>query len=179
MRARAATLPDASLLARYAPADTEAGRGNYVDCFRAEIDAFVDLESYVTAFYCTPLFRLERIILARLLRRPSTDDDAIAIAEGAARSFAAWSVEARIADQLLMCAVDNRTRSWFMVRHSSNGTVLFFGSAVLPPPGEQSGGPLANFLYRAALPLHRVYSVLLLGAAQRKLVRDRKKQRTE
>ncbi|MEO1203651.1 MAG: hypothetical protein AAFX10_13140 [Pseudomonadota bacterium] len=179
MKARSVPLPDAALLGRYSPDTGSDCVGNYVDCFRAEFDGAVDLQSFVAAFYRTPLFRLERVILARAMKLASTDEGAIALSEGRTQAFAAWSVEARTADQLLMCAVDRRTRSWFMVRPSSNGTVLYFGSAVLPPPDGQSDRPFANWLYRAALPLHRVYSVLLLGAAHRKLARDRSDKRAQ
>ncbi len=179
MNARPAALPEGALLERYLPGPDAASHANYVDCFRADIEGRVALGSYVAVFYRTRLFRLERTVLGRLWKRPSTDTEAIAVASGDARAFAAWTVEARTADQLLMRAVDGRTRSWFMVRPASGRTVLFFGSAVLPAPGDGSASALSSVLYRVLLPVHRVYSVLLLGAAQRKLARDRRDHRAQ
>jgi hypothetical protein len=65
---------------------------------------------YVEAFYTTPVFRIERRLLAGAMSRPSTDDDARRLATGRADTFSAWRVEARLDDQLLMCDVTGRTR---------------------------------------------------------------------
>ena len=69
----------------------------------------------MTAFYTTWLFRLERWILRLAVARPSTDEEAHQLARGEREAFAAWSVEARAPDQLLMCDFTGRTRSWLMV----------------------------------------------------------------
>jgi len=129
----------------------------------------------VTAFYTTWLFRIERWILRRLVARPSTDEEARQLARGERDGFAAWSVEARAPDQLLMCDFTGRTRSWLMVAPTAGqaGTRLHFGSVVVavrdPKTGERSlgrvHGPLTGF--------HKVYSRLLLGAAATLLSRQK------
>jgi hypothetical protein len=127
----------------------------------------------VAAFYTTWLFRLERWILRLAVARPSTDEEAHELARGERDSFAAWSVEARAPDQLLMCDFTSRTRSWLMVAPAAGaaGTRLYFGSVVVPvrdpKTGETGLGPVHGPLFG----FHRVYSRLLLGAAARRLVR--------
>jgi hypothetical protein len=74
------------------------------------------------------LFKLERLLLARLVSKSSTDAQAGQLACGTLDSFAAWSVEERREDQLLMCDFPGRTRSWLMVSamegENSEGTRL-------------------------------------------------------
>lgn len=164
MSVTAEALPADALLARYAePAD-----GNYTDSFRADVERPVDLAEFVTAFYTTWLFRLERVVL-RVLKLPSSDSAAEAVARGVIDRFAAWSVEARSDRQLLMCDVQGRTRSWFMVVANGEGTALWFGSAVVA--NRETGAAGRRLGYRWLLGLHKVYSRLLLAAARRKLVR--------
>jgi len=133
----------------------------------------VSLAEYVTAFYTSPIFRLERIILKWLVSRPSTDADARQVAEGLTDRFAAWQVEGRGEQQLLLADITGRTRSGFMVvpldSSGGNSTALYFGSAVVPARESASGEPVLGAGFRALLGLHRVYSVVLLFAAQRGL----------
>ncbi len=130
---------------------------------------------FVTAFYVTPLFRLERWLLAFLVARPSTDAEAKALASGNRDSFAAWNVEGRADDQLLMCDFRGRTRSWLMIARigggDSSGTRLYFGSAVIPTIHRQSGRYTLGFAYRALLGFHKLYSRMLLRAASARLTR--------
>ncbi len=165
---RSTRLPDISLLNRYA----EQG-ANYTDCFVADVSAQVDLNRYIMAFYTSPLFKLERWILSLALRRPSTDHEARQLADGDCDSFAAWTVEERARDQLLMCDVSNRTRSWLMVDQGTNqaqpGTRLYFGSAVLPAQSEGSAGESIGLGYTALLGVHRFYSRALLWFAKTRL----------
>lgn len=133
----------------------------------------VTLADFVAAFYTTWLFRLERWILRFLVARPSTDEEAGQLARGERDKFAAWSVEARAADQLLICDFTGRTRSWLMVAaiEGSPGTRLYFGSVVVPvrdpETGERSLGPAHGPL----IGFHKVYSRLPLDAAARRLGR--------
>ena len=156
----ATPLPQGALLARYAaPA--------YTDCFTAHLPRLVPLAAFVTAFYITRLFKAERLVLSAA-GHPSTDLEAEALARGKARHFAAWTVEARTDDQLLMTDVSGRTRSWFCVRpQAGGGTALHFGSAVLPRPGTTDMGAL----YRLLLGPHKAYSRALLRAAVARLGR--------
>lgn len=150
---RASKLPPGSLL------DAYGKRGDYNDCFSVDLGRAVTLAQFIEAFYTTPVFRLERWILAVTVKRPSTDADAKSVAEGAAESFAAWRVETREANQAVFAA--GRTRSWFMV----DGTTLYFGSAIV----KNRDGRLGP-LFGGALGFHKIYSRVLLGAAARRLV---------
>jgi len=161
-------LPPSALLAAYASADCAA---NYVDCFIVESDRDVSIAEFVAAFYTTPLFKLERFILRFFAGLESADDDAVAVAQGASDRFAAWTVESRSPSQLLMCDVNERTRSWFMVDVADGRCRLYFGSAVLPVRDSLSGEERLGSAFRALLGVHRAYSVLLLRAAHRKLSR--------
>jgi hypothetical protein len=159
----ASKLPSDALLLKYAAPVA------YSDCYVAEVAGMVSHETFVRAFYTSPLFRIERAILKWCASRPSTDKDASALAAGASDKFAAWRVEDRSENQLLLVDFTGRTRSWFMVKTAEGspgqGTLLYFGSAVVPrvdkTTGEKSMGPV----FKALLGFHRVYSRALLRAA--------------
>ncbi|MGH8482587.1 MAG: hypothetical protein ACRES8_09000 [Nevskiaceae bacterium] len=142
--------------------------GHYTDCWATEIPAAVSHARYVEAFYTTWVFRLERWILAWAIARPSTDEQARQLAAGTLDRFAAWRVEGRADNQLLMRdEFTRRTRSWLMVEPlAAGGTRLYFGSAVVRKADGRMGG---NF--SALLGFHRLYSRLLLHAARRRLER--------
>lgn len=149
--------------------------GAYADCYVTEISRPVTHAEYVAAFYMTPLFKLERLILAQLVNRPSTDADARALATGTLATFAAWSVESRADNQLLLCDFRGRTRSWLMVEgariNGEPGTRLYFGSAVVPVTDRKSGKETLGFGFRALLGFHKLYSRALLQSAKARLMR--------
>ena len=152
-----------------------ARAGAYVDCYAAGIARAVTQAEFVEAFYTTWLFRLERRILARYCAKPSSDIDAALLADARADAFAAWTVEARAPDQLLLCDFTGRTRSWLMTVPTQAGgvagTQLLFGSAVVPargPGGDRAG---LGFLFAALLGFHKLYSRALLAAARTRLQR--------
>ena len=157
-------LPDDALLARYARTDA------YTDCYRAEVSGAVSFAEYVTAFYTTFLFKLERSILAWAVSKPSTDEHATLLAEGKIDTYAAWYVEARSENQILLCDFRNRTRCWLMVspRHEDAGTrtTLYFGSAVVPLRDRMSGKPSMGWAFAALAGFHKMYSVALLYSAR-------------
>lgn len=160
-------LPPGALLQKYR--DGEA----YTDCYYADIARPVSQAAYTEAFYTTPVFRLERMILAWAVSRPSTDEQAAALANGSADAFAAWSVEGRTDDQLLLCDLHGRTRSWLMSvpLDGGTGTRLYFGSAVVPVSGRDGRASLGTS-YRALLGFHRFYSRVLLQSAHARLARS-------
>lgn len=167
---RPCELPPGALLARYREA------GAYADCYVAEVGYAVTQAEYVEAFYTTAAFKLERWLLGRLAARPSTDAQASELATGQRTSFAAWSVEGRSANQLLLCDLQGRTRSWLMsapdVRGRAAGTRLYFGSAVVPLSKRGGAGrPRMGFAFRALLGFHKAYSRVLLRAAVARLAR--------
>lgn len=157
-------LPDDALLQTYARA------GAYTDCYAIDVEGAVSHQDYVTAFYTTWVFRLERFILRWLVSRPSTDLGARQLAAGQLEKFAAWTVEARAENQLLLCDFLGSTRSWLMTQPLANGaaTRLYFGSAVVPKqrPGKT---PAMGLHFRALLGFHQLYSRILLTAAGTRL----------
>ncbi len=163
-------LPAQALLAKYADA------GAYTDCYATELAATVSQAEYVEAFYTGGLFKIERLLLGLFLCKPSTDAQAKQLATGEVGHFAAWRVEDRSNNQLLMCDVGGRTRSWLMVspvppQEPTHGTRLYFGSAVVPVVGRSTGKPGMDLVFKSLLGFHKLYSRALLGAARSRLAR--------
>ncbi|WP_092644937.1 hypothetical protein [Jannaschia faecimaris] len=152
-------LPKWSLMA---PATTPPG--TYVDCDYVDVAHSVDLRDFVAAFYGTPLFLAERLVLQLALRRRIPDAEVIDLAEGRTDRFAAWTVAGRLADQLWLADVTGATMSWLAVRPQRLGTRLFFGSVVRARGGRM---PIAA---RILLPAHKLYARGLLRAAARALL---------
>lgn len=172
---RRCELPQSALLRQY-----ERG-GAYADCYATEVEWRVSHAEYVEAFYTTPLFKAERLVLAWLVARPSTDEDAGRLASGTLGSFAAWHVEARGRDQLLLSDFRGRTRSWLMVapvrKDGSEQTRLYFGSAVAPVANAKSREPQLGAAFRLLLGVHNAYSRALLSAARFRLARQHNRRR--
>lgn len=158
-------LPPSALLQNYVYV------GAYTDCYYTELPRHVSLAEYVEAFYTSLVFKLERWILTHAVNKPSTDLDAQRLARAEIDAFAAWSVEGRSADQLLMCDYLRRTRSWFMVVPlNGGGTRLCFGSAVVPVR-RKSGELTLGSTYVALMGFHKLYSRILLRSARSLLSR--------
>ena len=131
--------------------------------------------AFVEAFYTTPLFKLERLLLCVLLSRPSTDAQARLLAQGQLASFAAWSVESRAENQIVLAT--GRTRSWLMVATlspPSSATRLYFGSAVVPPRSPSGAARGMGPIFTAVLGFHKLYSRALLWSAQARLASQSK-----
>lgn len=145
----------------------------FTDCYFVDVPGVIGHARFVEAFYTTPVFKVERFILRWLARKPSSDQQARELATGARDRFAAWTVEARAADQLLMRDFMGRTRSWLMCAESPQAgptrTRLYFGSAVVPHHASASGQGRLNGLFRALMGFHRLYSRVLLRAAVSRL----------
>jgi len=150
-------LPADALLQRYRV------QGAYTDCFAVDVPGQVAHAAFVEAFYTSSVFKLERLLLALLVSRPSNDAEARELAGGSREKFAAWSVEARAPGQLLMCDFAGSTRSWLMAGAAGHGTRLYFGSAVVR---SSQGG-----VFRTLLGFHKLYSRILLRAAVSRLRR--------
>jgi len=166
-------LPETALLRKY-----EHG-GAYADCYVTEVAGSVSQPAFVEAFYTTALFKLERAILKWLAAKPSTDIEAQQLAMAASDSFAAWRVEGRSADQLLLADYTGRTRSWLMVspvNDSADGasTRLYFGSAVVPKVNAKSGRRELGLVFHALLGFHKLYSRALLLSARSRLLSSRR-----
>ena len=141
--------------------------GAYTDCFELLHPVEVDLEAFITAFYTTRLFRLERLVLTIPLRHYPRDSEVAALASGRSETFAIWRVEARRERDILLCDLAGGTRSYFAVAPREGGQArLLFGSAVVPPKDR----PLSRMV-QWLTPAHRLYSKGLLAAAQKRLPR--------
>ena len=162
-------LPDNALL------DSYQRSGAYTDCYTTEISGAVTHSQYVHALYTTPVFKLERAILTWVVSRPSSDAQVNLLAEGKIDTFAAWSVENRCKNQLLMCDYQKRTRSWLMIEPigSPNApkTRLYFGSAVVPVKNIKTGRSSLGLGFHALLWFHKIYSVVLLFSAKSRLMK--------
>ena len=166
----ACALPPHSLLIRYRK------KRHFVDSYCAEVNGTVSHAEYVTSFYTSWLFRLELLILRQIAKIDSTDKDVALLAQAQTDRFAAWKVEDREAEQLLLSDTRGRTRSWLMseIERGEQGakTMLYFGSAVLPTSGLSTRSLAGQVLFLSLLPFHKVYSRALLGAAKRSLSRS-------
>lgn len=142
--------------------------GAYTDCFTTVIPGRVSHPEFVEAFYTSRVFKLERLILKWIVDKPSSDGEARELAAGVRDRFAAWTVEERATDQLLMCDYLSQTRSWLMVasceRDGLTATQLFFGSVVVP---------VRRFPFNVLLGFHRLYSRVLLSSASTRLAKLR------
>ncbi len=131
------------------------------------------LEQYLSSFYTTAVFKLERFILKWLVSAPSTDEQVAQLAAGTRDRFAAWHVEERIENQILLTDYRARTRSWLMVAASSDAaasrTRLYFGSIVVAIDDKDTADRTIGAGYRWLLGFHRIYSRVLLNAARRRL----------
>jgi hypothetical protein len=168
-KVRTSHFPPGALLSRYEK------DGCHTDCYVTDIPVSVSHEQFVLAFYTTPLFKLERLILKLAASRPSTDEQAAVLASGQGENFAAWSVEDRCSNQILMCDFQGRTRSWLMTEDIENGDIpgtrLLFGSAVVPVRNNRTGEEGLGTIFRLLLGFHKLYSVALLSSAAAKLIR--------
>jgi hypothetical protein len=164
---RSAPLPEHALLTKYTRA------GAYTDCYTLEVRGGVSHAKYVEAFYTSSVFKLERLILKWFVDKPSTDAEARELAAGRRNAFAAWTVEGRAADQLLMCDYLRRTRSWLMVvpcgSKESPMTRLHFGSAIVPVIDKSTGRSTLGWPFKLLLGFHKLYSRVLLSSARTRL----------
>lgn len=147
--------------------------GAFTDCYAVDVDRPVSQAAYAEAFHTSPVFKVERLLLAWFVARPSTDPEARALAAGQRSAFSAWTVEGQSAQQLLLRDLHGRTHSWLMSApievNGVPGTRLYFGSAVVPVEHRRTGKSSMGFLFRALLGFHKLYSRVLLRAALSRL----------
>lgn len=158
-------MPQEALLRRY------RGGGHLADCFGTEIPCVVDLPGYAGAFLTSPLFELELWLIGKLARKPSTAAQAWQLARGQGDRLAVWHVEAREANQLLLCDLSGQTRTWMMVAPGSEQgrTQLWFGSGVIARSAGPGEPARIGWGFRALGSFHVLYSRMLLQAAADKL----------
>lgn len=163
-----AAIPEAALLDRLRKA------GCFVDCFTTVLPIPVTCPQFVAAFYTTPLFKAERLVLRLVLGRRSTDRQAQELADGNGDRFAVWRMAERTADEILLTDERGQTSSWLMVSPEptpdADHTRLFFGSAIKPRSLGPTGEPKLGPVFQAILGFHEIYSRLLLQAAANRLL---------
>src|SRR5580704_7997175 len=81
------TLPEDALLKTHRGGVHPERWGRYGDCFSVTVNRAANLADFVFAFYTSPLFRIERLMLRALVRAPSSDSDARRLADGSAATF--------------------------------------------------------------------------------------------
>jgi hypothetical protein len=163
-------IPEDGLLKPYAQR-----LGCYTDCFLVDVPRRVELFEYVSVFFNTPVFRLERKLLSVLAASPSDYKDVVDLANGASDTLAIWKVEARNETQLIMAVGEGPIRTWLMCQNNdidSGTTRLYFGSAVLPTEQSTSEDPKLGRMFHITLGFHKLYSRILLGSTKRKLVKN-------
>ena len=161
---RPTELPAQALLRRY------LRDGHYADCYAVDLPVAVSQADFIEAFYTTPLFKLERAVLAAAAGKPSTYDEARALARGERDAFAAWTVEDRSDTQLLLADFMGRTRSWLMAEADGHGgACLHFGSAIVPKRDRDTGRTSIGTGFGLMLGFHKLYSRALLTAARNRL----------
>ncbi len=168
-------LPDQALLNRY------RRPGTYTDCYVTDIFQTVTHVEFLDAFYNSWIFKLERMILKWVVSRPSTDAEAKQLAQGTIDSYAAWTVEDRCENQILLSDFRGRTKSWLMVapqtptksNTSKPQTQLYFGSAVLPVHSSKTKASTLGSVFQVLIGFHKVYSRVLLYSAKYRLQKHR------
>ena len=164
-------LPERALLNRYYRADT------YTDCYVTNISQTVTHVEFLDAFYNTWVFKLERVILKWVASKPSTDAEAKQLAEGTIESYAAWAVEDRCENQILLSDFLGRTKSWLMVTPKfdtgESQTQLYFGSAVVPSHSSKTSSSTIGYAFQVLIGFHKMYSRVLLYSAKLRLLKHR------
>jgi len=136
-----------------------------VDCYKISAAGEVSLEDFVGPFYRSRLFRFERIMIKIVTGHGSSEAQLKALLTGESKTFSAWTESARTDSQLIMCDYQDRTCSWFMVEPHDGSTNLYFGTLLKPTDYFKHGEWLSKPIFMALLPLHELYSCLLLSGA--------------
>lgn len=169
MSLHSGSAPEGALIRRYTTSP-----GGYSDCFYVDIPADVTLSDYILAFFSTPIFRMERLLLNLIPSGRSNAQCVLDLASGAGERMAGWKTETRNENQLLLAVGNGPIRTWLMVQGNqpaNEKTRLYFGSAVLPTKMTKEGRPQLASVFQLFLSLHIIYSRLLIWWAARDLVR--------
>lgn len=160
---RAVDIPSGTMLKAY-----QAQEGCYTDCYAVDVAGAPDIERFIRIFFDTSIFRLERRILALSGLEATHADDVDALARGHRSRFAAWRLEGKTADELMLRFERPSGRTWLHVADvpdQSGQARLFFGSALLPGARDNDKRPTIGWSLHAFLPFHRLYARMLLRAA--------------
>ncbi len=149
--------------------------GCSADAFRGYLEFPVTLEALITAFFGSPIFTLERLLLKSIGQANTSRSDITGLAAGTQEKFAAWKVEDRNESEVILKVGSSPIRSWLMARPDGDGkTAIYFGSAVLPQTTNRNSKPQVGSSFRFFMGVHNFYSCLLLKSTIKNL---QKKQR--
>lgn len=90
MSVKIGQIPETGLLKPYS-----VRPGCHTGCFFVDVPGRVELSHYVSVFFTTPVFKLERKVLSVLAASPSDHQDVVDLASGAGDRLSMWRVEAR------------------------------------------------------------------------------------
>ncbi len=173
MSVSSGSVPEGAFISQYSTT-----HGGYSDCYYVDIQKDVALSDYILAFFNTPIFRMERLILNLVPSGRSNEQCVLGLASGTGDKMACWKTEKRDENQLLLAVGDGPIRTWLMVQGKQSSettptktTRLYFGSAVLPTSMTKDGHPKLAIVFKLFSGLHIFYSRLLLWWAARDLGR--------
>ena len=138
-----------------------------IDCYRIFVENSTNLESFVGCFYRGRLFRIERALISLVTGHKSSHAQLDELLSKKTKIFSAWTECQRNENQLIMCDYQGRTCSWFMVEPHKNGTYLYFGTVLKRTNYFPRFEWLSKPIFTLLLPVHGLYSRLLLSAAAR------------
>jgi len=143
----------------------------HTDCFSLTIRKKISIEEFVEAFYTSWLFKVERVILGFVVRKPSTDSQALELSTGHREQFSAWNLEYRDENQVVLADFMGKTKSWLMVQNREGAsTRLFFGSAVMPRYNADGSLGKPSLFFSLLGGFHILYSRSILWVASRNLL---------
>lgn len=156
-------IPDGALTRPYA-----AQHGVSVDCYKAEVCGDVSLEEFVGRFYRGRLFKMERWLIEKVVGATSSEEQLENLLQQKSTKFSAWAQIAREPAQMIMRDYQGKTCSWFMTAPHEAGTTLYFGSIVNPDGRSGHVEGVSKMIFTLLLPLHGLYSRLLLSQAAKR-----------
>lgn len=158
-------VPKGSLLQHFADS-----QGTYTDAFVAQVKSAPSLHDYIEAMFDSPVFRIERLILAVTVFKPAFRKDVSALAAGEGDQLAGWKLMQRTDQELLLAVENGRVRTWLMIEPISDEVSrVWFGSAVVPKQSKNGAAEGLGIAYRSMLAVHKYYSRVLLRSAIRRL----------
>ncbi|WP_299989607.1 hypothetical protein [uncultured Ruegeria sp.] len=162
------SIPEGSLLHQFAKRP-----GYHADAFVAHVGFVPSQSEYIMAMFDSPVFRIERALLALAAFKPSFAKDVAALALVENDQIACWKTVQRTQQELQMKVEKGRVRTWLMVEPAQGGaSKLWFGSAIVPKPAQTGKAGGIGFVFRTLMGFHKLYSRVLLRAAIRGLKRD-------
>lgn len=107
------------------------------------------------------------------MNKPSTDQDVELLAKGKSENFAAWSVEDRAENQLLLCDYQGQTRSWLrVVNQEEESSIVYFGSAVVSKKDVNGKAIEFSRVFKFISWFHHLYSKALITCAVKKMIKS-------